>query len=330
MDSLTQIAIGIATVEALAGKQLKNRSFLYGAVLGTLPDLDIWLGKLFPYEMELAFHRSLTHSLLGWILLSPIIAWIIRHWNTELSFKKWSIIVFAAFLTHTAIDLFTAWGVQLLFPLTHRFSFKSIAVVDPVYTLPWIIGLFLVFRTSNADKRLKILRISFILSSLYLLLGLGIKRHVSTQVEKQLTNLQYIDYTVKPTMGNTLLWSVHVKANDHYLIGDFSILHPKKMEWKRYDFDQSVHEQWLRYAPVQTLESVSEGWFIIEEKSPDKAVFNDLRFGVIEREQQFVFAYSLVNEKETTIVNPLPKNLQDGKQAMRSIWNRINGRPAQR
>ena len=41
MDSLTQIVLGIATAELVAGKKLQNKTFLYGAMLGTIPDLDI-------------------------------------------------------------------------------------------------------------------------------------------------------------------------------------------------------------------------------------------------------------------------------------------------
>ena len=47
MDSLTQIALGIAVAEVCAGKKLKNKTFLYGAILGTLPDLDITMGQVF-------------------------------------------------------------------------------------------------------------------------------------------------------------------------------------------------------------------------------------------------------------------------------------------
>lgn len=39
MDSFTQILLGIATAEAIAGRELKNKTFIYGAVLGSIPEI---------------------------------------------------------------------------------------------------------------------------------------------------------------------------------------------------------------------------------------------------------------------------------------------------
>lgn len=325
MDSLTQIVIGIATVEVIAGRTLKNRSFLYGAILGTLPDLDVWLGRFFAYEMELAFHRGFTHSFLGWIILSPLLAGIIRLWNKELSFNKWTFIVFCTFLTHTGIDLFTAWGVQLLYPLPNRFAFQSIAVVDPLYTLPWLISLLLIFRTQDFGKRRLRLRWTFLLTSCYLLYGLIVQQSILHKVKKELPAQLYSDYVVKPTMGNSLLWSIHAKSEDHYLIGFYCWTNPKTIDWTRYSFDTKTQTRWEHYPSIETLKDVSEGWYIIEEVDANHALFNDLRFGVLEREgqQQFVFSYALIKKGEDIVVEPLPKNLQDGRKALQRIWQRI-------
>lgn len=45
MDAFTQIVLGMAVAEVCAGKEPKNKSFLYGAILGTLRDLDILIGS---------------------------------------------------------------------------------------------------------------------------------------------------------------------------------------------------------------------------------------------------------------------------------------------
>ena len=46
MDSLTQIILGAAVGEATLGRKVGNRAMLWGAVGGTIPDLDV-LGGLF-------------------------------------------------------------------------------------------------------------------------------------------------------------------------------------------------------------------------------------------------------------------------------------------
>lgn len=64
MDSLTQITLGAAVGEAVAGRRIGNRAMLWGAIAGTIPDLDVFIGNIFMNELNaLAFHRGITHSL---------------------------------------------------------------------------------------------------------------------------------------------------------------------------------------------------------------------------------------------------------------------------
>jgi inner membrane protein len=43
MDSLTQIVLGASVGEAVAGKKIGNKAMLWGAIAGTIPDLDVLL-----------------------------------------------------------------------------------------------------------------------------------------------------------------------------------------------------------------------------------------------------------------------------------------------
>jgi inner membrane protein len=63
MDSLSQIVLGAAVGEAVLGRRIGNRAMIWGAVAGTIPDMDV-LGKYFLSELDnLAFHRGISHSL---------------------------------------------------------------------------------------------------------------------------------------------------------------------------------------------------------------------------------------------------------------------------
>lgn len=71
LDSLTQITLGAAVGELTLGKKVGNRAMLWGAVAGTIPDLDNLVGFFFKNvfgtmdELEyLMFHRGPSHSLL--------------------------------------------------------------------------------------------------------------------------------------------------------------------------------------------------------------------------------------------------------------------------
>ncbi|MEM8906281.1 MAG: metal-dependent hydrolase [Bacteroidota bacterium] len=75
MDSLTQIALGAAVGEAVLGKKVGNRAMLWGAIGGTIPDLDI-IANLFTDEITaLAFHRGISHSFLFAVLAPLALGW---------------------------------------------------------------------------------------------------------------------------------------------------------------------------------------------------------------------------------------------------------------
>jgi len=62
MDSITQIVLGAAAGDAVLGKRIGNRAMVWGAIAGTIPDLDI-IGNLWMSELDsLAFHRGISHS----------------------------------------------------------------------------------------------------------------------------------------------------------------------------------------------------------------------------------------------------------------------------
>ncbi len=84
MDSLTQITLGAAVGEIVAGKKIGNRAMLWGAIAGTIPDLDVIIGNLFMNDLDaLAFHRGFMHSLLFAILFSVFMTFLVKRiYNT--------------------------------------------------------------------------------------------------------------------------------------------------------------------------------------------------------------------------------------------------------
>ena len=77
MDSLTQIVLGAAVGEAVLGKKVGNKAMLYGAIAGTIPDLDTFVGKFFDTITEIEIHRGFSHSIVFAILFAPVFGWLI-------------------------------------------------------------------------------------------------------------------------------------------------------------------------------------------------------------------------------------------------------------
>jgi len=62
MDSITQIVLGAAVGEVAMGKKLGNRAMMWGAIAGTIPDLDVLANFIVDDITALAFHRAISHS----------------------------------------------------------------------------------------------------------------------------------------------------------------------------------------------------------------------------------------------------------------------------
>lgn len=79
MDSITQLTLGAAVGEVVLGRKVGNRAMVWGAIAGTLPDLDVFSSLVADETSSLAFHRAITHSL-TYAALSPfILGWLVSH-----------------------------------------------------------------------------------------------------------------------------------------------------------------------------------------------------------------------------------------------------------
>lgn len=106
MDSLSQIVLGAAVGEVVLGKKIGNRAMVWGAVAGTIPDLDV-LGKFFLSNIDnLAFHRGISHSISFCIVGAFVFGWLV-HRLYQSKYHKWVATISkitAAVLVVSALD----------------------------------------------------------------------------------------------------------------------------------------------------------------------------------------------------------------------------------
>ena len=77
MDSITQAVLGASIQGALLGRWQGRRALLYGAMLGTLPDLDVII-DYGDAVADMTYHRGFSHSLLVLSLLAVAITLLAR------------------------------------------------------------------------------------------------------------------------------------------------------------------------------------------------------------------------------------------------------------
>lgn len=331
MDSLTQIVLGAAVGEAVLGKKLGNKAMLYGAIAGTIPDLDILASYVTDTVTALEIHRGFTHSIFFSVFFAPIFGWLVSRYESYKDFKAWSWLFFWAFLTHPILDAHTTWGTQLFWPLEYRLAFKSIFVIDPLYTLPFLLFLILaMFQKRDAPKRRLYNKVGIIISSSYLLLTFVLKGMAFNEFEMALKDqhIEYSEIETKPAPFNTILWSVNVETKNNYLIGYYSFFDTRPIHFVTYPKNHDLLGELIQDEKVQRMIAVSKGWFTITKKE-NGLYYNDLRFGLLSlkpNSQNFAFQYEIktTNSGKVSFVET-KKNREDAKQLLSDLWMRLKG-----
>ncbi len=170
MDPVTQGLLGAAVTQAVLGRRLGKRAWIYGAVGGMAADLDVLIRSPTDPLVGWRFHRHFTHSL-AFVPVGGVIAalpWILRKRYAAL---RRDIVAgtTVGYATHALLDAFTSYGTMLWWPLSDaRVAWSWVAIVDPIYTGILGIGVFMAARRVATKPA----RIALLLSSLYLVFGL--------------------------------------------------------------------------------------------------------------------------------------------------------------
>ncbi|KAB1071338.1 metal-dependent hydrolase [Tamlana haliotis] len=331
MDSLTQIVLGAAVGEAVLGKKVGNKALLYGAIGGTIPDLDVLASHFTDTVSALEIHRGFTHSIVFSIVFAPIFGWLVSRYERYKDFKGWSWLFFWGFITHPLLDAHTTWGTQLFWPFDLRVAYKTIFVVDPLYTLPFLVCLILVMCYKRTSKKRQFYnRLGLIISSSYLLITVVLKVLAYSKFEDALKsqNIDYFDVDTRPTPLNTILWTANVDTKDTYLVGYYSFFDSKPIKFYSYPKHHEYLEDLKENDKVQRMIAISNGWYTIS-KHTNKLYFNDLRFGTMGIKQdpdQFVFKYEIHQNSDGIITFiETPKDREDAKGLLADLWKRLKG-----
>ena len=330
MDSLTQIVLGAAVGEAVLGKKMGNKAMLYGAIAGTIPDFDTFASHFTDTVTALEIHRGFTHSIVFSVVFAPIFGWLVSRWEKTASWKNWSWLFFWGFLTHPLLDAHTTWGTQLFWPLDLRLAYKNIFVIDPLYTLPFLVFVILAMRKKRTSpKRRKLNNLGLIISSAYMLLTLilkGITYQKFTDALQQ-QNIQYSEIETKPSPFNTILWTANVDTKDAYLIGHYSFFDAQPIQFTAYPKNHEWIEDLKEEENVQRLIKITKGWYTITKEN-EKLYLNDLRFGLLgfsPSAKNFTFSFQLEKKNGEVIITEKEKDTRDAKKLLSELWERILG-----
>jgi len=403
MDSLTQITLGAAVGEVVLGRKVGNRAMLWGAIGGTIPDLDVFANLSTDPIGALAFHRSISHSVtfaalapvaLGWLawrlyeqgptrawwrdlalitlgialllwvgafvlpipppdtvftglavamgmMILPLAVGLRERWrrqpssNPNTSWQGWSWLFFFSIITHPMLDCCTDYGTQLFQPfLDYRVAFNNISVVDPLYTLPFLVCVAIASRMTRASPRRRLFNyLGIALSSAYMVFTFVNKARIDRIFEASLQaqEIPYRRFTTEPTLFNNILWQGVAESDSAYYYGTYSLLDEEpRIKWflrlpKNHDLLAGYEDD----RAVQVLEWFSKGYFSVKELPNGRFQFNDLRFGLFERgkipEPHFVFKFTLEERNGRLEAYQEEAGRRDLDGAFGQLWTRLQG-----
>ncbi len=319
MDSVTQIVLGSAVGSALLGRKVGAQAMVWGAICGTVPDLDIFI-PMGDAVADFTYHRSFSHSLFVLAAITPLFVWLIQkiHPQTRKLRFQWAYTIYAVFATHVLLDSFTVYGTQIFWPLSeHPVSLGSVFIIDPAYTIPLVVGVLiaLVLRHNKWGYRANL--IGLFLSTLYLAWGMGAQVYVKNLAHDSLAD-QELDYQrllVLPTPFNSILWRVVAVSEDHYRIGYYSLLdYSPRINTVRFNSSPELLNGLQSHWPVQRLKWFTHGFYSVSSEE-GAVVITDLRMGV---EPNFAFRF-----KVAEMANPHPIPVSSTQMPDQSNWERL-------
>lgn len=337
MDSLTQLVLGAAVGEVVAGKKLGNKAMLWGAIAGTIPDLDIIANFWMDMVDAISFHRSVTHSFLFAFIVSPVLGYILwRYYKKEMAtYTQWTMLFFFGFVTHSILDSFTTWGTQLFWPFSNTgIAFYNVFVVDPFYTVPFLVCLIAAAFYNRKSRTRAILNYTGLaISSAYIVFTFYAKSKANQAFETSLQEqeIRYTSYISKPTPLNAILWAVTVETEDGFYTGFYSLLDEDKQI--EYDFEP---KQWnllqdLRGdEKLERLLELTKGYYTVYTENGDDFYINDLRFGKYDgwREEggHYVFVYRVKKAGDWLQFEELNVRPKPDATYFKSFLNRVLGK----
>jgi inner membrane protein len=323
----------------LLGKKIGRKAILWGGLLGTLPDLDILSGYWMDELSKTEFHRGPSHSLLFAALMAYPIGAGIRflHHKSELQLSRCALFVFITLLTHILLDLCTTWGTQVFWPFdTTAYAWQIVFVLDPLYTLPFLLALLMSpFLKNPLQLRGRLWKLALFSSTGYLLLCCLSKTLISGSFERSFAQIEepILSWSSRPAPLNTILWTAIAESDKAFYIAYHSHLdHPDYLSpLFHFPKNEALRKVWDGNPEFERLKTMTKGQFLLEA-SPHGLLVKDLRFGQSEGwtnpESPFVFQYELHGApQKTNLIRRIAPSMASRKKALNDLWNRIKGLP---
>ena len=129
------------------------------------------------------------------------------------------------------------YGTQLFLPFSDiRVAWSSISVVDPLYTIPFLICLIKASRLPyQSSKRRSWNYIGIVLSSSYLLFTVFNKNQINRLFSDSIKNqeIQIERYITNPSILTNILWNYTGENKDNYYLAQYSLFDENEINFSK-------------------------------------------------------------------------------------------------
>ncbi|CAM2066164.1 Metal-dependent hydrolase [Sulfidibacter corallicola] len=334
MDSLTQMVLGAAVGEAVLGRKVGNKALIWGAVAGTLPDLDVLAYPFWNDVQRLTYHRSATHSFLVLAAFAPIMGLVIGriHRRLDVNWVDWTKLCFWALITHPILDCFTTYGTQVFWPISpYPVSWSSVFIIDPLYSLPLLFSVALSFWLARESaQRRRVILFALAMSSSYLGITVFNKAAADKVFQEAVArdpNLGQGTMMSMPTAFNCVLWKALYIQDDRVYTAYYSFLGSEEdVTFSAKERGTHLIADMDQQPGVRRLQWFSKGYYHIY-KEDNRVIFADLRFG---EKDFYVFSYQIGTLEDERVLpaqiekRPRPK---PPSHYWEELWKRLKGEP---
>lgn len=305
------------------------KAALWGAVAGTLPDLDAFIdhGNAI---LNMTLHRAESHALAYLTLAAPPLAWAVSRLHGEAAlFKRWWLALWLVLITHPLLDAMTVYGTQLLLPFTdYPFGVGSVFIIDPLYTVPLMVGVVAALRLKSS-RGLHWNAAALVVSTLYLGWSL-LAQQQATAVARSSLQAEGIPadaLLVTAAPFNTLLWRLVATTPTQYFEGHYSLLDKSpRIIWTAHDRGADLIALHGQDPMVARIAAFTHGFYRL--RTTDGHLFiTDLRMG---QEPAYTFRFDLGTAETRAAQSHVPtlKSARpDLAKALPWLWRRMWGDP---
>jgi inner membrane protein len=221
MDILTHGLLGGVLAQSCSNKTETRDAIMVGFIAALLADADALIQSSTDPLLTLEYHRQFTHSLIfipvGALLVSLVLWLAFKILKRPLGFRRIYLYAFLGCTTSGFLDACTSYGTHLLWPFTgERIAWSIVPIFDPMFLLILGATLLIGLRWRKALPA----RLGLLLAAGYLSLGWYQHQRAEDEIRAiaLLRGHATEQLTIKPTMGNLLLWRSIYRSGGIYYI----------------------------------------------------------------------------------------------------------------